>query len=94
MDRSDTVINKNPVYGFGMHPIVRRFRDRCAELSMFRAQRVLEDGLDSEMDNGESAVWTDSKANEAFDNNTGIELDARWDFLRHRPSTNVKERGW
>ena len=50
------VINKNRVYGFGLHPIVGRFNDRCAEFSRFRAQWQFEEGLASEMNSRTSCV--------------------------------------
>ena len=76
MDRFDALINKNRVYGLGMHPIVGHFTDRCAEFFRFRAQWMFEERPASEMDSGISCVESDAKANTAFDNNTGIELDA------------------
>ena len=76
MDRFDALINKNRVYGFGMHPIVGHFTDRCAEFFWFRAQWLFEEGPASKMKTGTSCVESDAKANAAFDNNTGIELDA------------------
>ena len=69
MDRFDALINKNRVYCFGIHPIVGRFKDRSAESFRLRAQWTFEEGL--------AVVWSESKANSAFDNNTGIELDAQ-----------------
>ena len=56
MVRFDAMINKNRVYGFGMHPIVGRFEDRSAEFSRFRAQWMFEEGLASEMNTGTSCV--------------------------------------
>ena len=77
IDRFDALINKNRVYGFGMHPTVGHFTDRCAEFFRFRAQWLFEEGPGSEMKTGTSCVESDAKKNTAFDNNTGIELDAQ-----------------
>ena len=50
------MINKNRVAGFGMHPVVGRFEDRCGELFRFRAQWAFEEGLASEMNTGTSCA--------------------------------------